>query len=103
MACLFGHKWNGCKCTRCGKIRDEGHAWNGCTCTICGKVRDEGHVWKPTKDACIQVCSLCGRQKSNHQLDEKGCCTICKEAFVPWSDFSRDEWPPAGTRRSMAS
>ena len=25
MACWFGHKWNGCKCTKCGKIRAEGH------------------------------------------------------------------------------
>lgn len=25
MACLFGHKWNGCKCTKCGKVRNEGH------------------------------------------------------------------------------
>ncbi len=92
MACLFGHKWNGCKCTRCGKIRDEGHAWNGCTCTICGKSRDEGHVWKPTKNACVQVCSRCGRQKSNHQLDEKGCCTVCKEVFVPKIAFSKEEF-----------
>ena len=55
ISCLFGHKWNGCKCSRCGKTRDESHAWKGCTCTICGKTRDEGHVWKPTKNACVQV------------------------------------------------
>lgn len=91
MACLFGHKWNGCKCTRCGKTRDEGHNWNGCTCAICGKTRDEGHDWKPTKDKCVQVCSRCGRKKSSHQLDEKGRCTICRESFVPWTAFSKDE------------
>ena len=37
MACLFGHKWDGCRCTKCGKTRDEGHAWDGCVCTACGK------------------------------------------------------------------
>ena len=37
MACLFGHEWNGCKCTKCGKVRDAGHSWNGCICKTCGK------------------------------------------------------------------
>jgi len=37
MACLFGHKWNGCKCARCGKSRDENHDWDGCKCEICEK------------------------------------------------------------------
>lgn len=37
MACLFGHKWNGCKCEKCGKVRDIGHSWNGCVCKTCGK------------------------------------------------------------------
>ena len=22
------HKWNGCQCEKCGKIRDNGHRWN---------------------------------------------------------------------------
>ena len=22
---MLGHKWDGCKCTRCGAKRDEGH------------------------------------------------------------------------------
>ena len=35
MACLFGHKWNGCKCQRCGKTRDEGHRWEGGACLNC--------------------------------------------------------------------
>lgn len=37
MACLFGHEWNGCKCMKCGKVRDAGHSWNGCICKTCGK------------------------------------------------------------------
>ena len=37
MACLFGHKWDGCKCEKCGKVRDVGHSWNGCVCEACGK------------------------------------------------------------------
>jgi hypothetical protein len=37
---IFGHKWNGCQCGRCGKIRDEQHDWNFCKCTICGRLQD---------------------------------------------------------------
>jgi len=37
MACLFGHKWDGCKCTKCGKTRDEEHNWKDRSCTVCGK------------------------------------------------------------------
>lgn len=36
---LFGHKWNGCKCERCTKIRDEQHDWSLCKCTLCGKTQ----------------------------------------------------------------
>lgn len=41
MQCLI-HKWDGCKCSRCGKVRDEQHAWIGCKCSRCGK---EDQVW----------------------------------------------------------
>jgi len=37
MACLLGHKWNGCKCEKCGKTRDMQHKWLGCVCESCGK------------------------------------------------------------------
>jgi len=40
--CLFGHKWNGCKCEKCGKTRDEQHDLNGCKCKRCGA---EKHDW----------------------------------------------------------
>ena len=62
---IASHKWNGCKCKRCGKTRNEGHDWtnlnncikkctrcgeqrethdwDGCTCKKCGKVQDKGH------------------------------------------------------------
>ena len=39
LSCLFGHKYVGCKCERCGKTRDEGHDWDGNRCRICGKTR----------------------------------------------------------------
>lgn len=55
MACLFGHKWEGCKCKKCGETRNEYHEWDGCKCTKCGKTRDEQHTWDGHR------CSCCGK------------------------------------------
>lgn len=50
------HDWNGCKCSICGKTRQDGeHQWQGCKCTICGNKRDSDHVWVGGK------CSVCGK------------------------------------------
>jgi hypothetical protein len=43
LKCLFGHKWNGCKCEKCGETRDKEHNYVAegrylQKCTICGKV-----------------------------------------------------------------
>ena len=92
LKCLFGHVWDGCKCSRCTKVRDEGHdwakdcekcsrcgqkgehVWDGCRCSRCTKVRDEGHDW--AKDC--EKCSRCG-QKGEHVGD--GCrCSVCGKA-----------------------
>lgn len=91
LTCILGfHTWDGCKCTNCGKIRDEGHDWSkdcekcsrcgktrenahtwaGCKCTNCGKTRDEGHNW--SKDC--EKCSICGVTRQNaHQWDGIRC------------------------------
>ena len=100
MGCFFGHKWNGCKCERCGKKRNIGHKyvpvegiclvkcsicgkprstgkhiWNGCKCE-CGATRDEGHDWNGCK------CKKCSKKRDeghnfvpvNESIEE---CTIC--------------------------
>ena len=59
MACLFGHKWNGCKCSKCGKTRNELHSWSGCKCKICDEIRDDSHTWI-NKDNGLASCSVCG-------------------------------------------
>ena len=93
LACLFGHKWNGCKCERCGEIRDEGHDWDlckgkcricgkecpvehdwdGCKCKRCGAWRDEAHLWNGCQ------CTRCGMKRDEgHDWDLcKGKCRIC--------------------------
>jgi hypothetical protein len=80
------HNWNGCRCTKCGKTRDEGHTWSkdcekcsvcgrtrkeahiyhGCKCTLCGMVRDEEHQWEG------DTCRVCGSEKSTAQLWAEG-------------------------------
>ena len=63
ITCLFGHKWNGCKCDRCGEIRDEGHSYTHfqpsatgkCVGTCkCGKQQELEHDWVGGK------CARCG-------------------------------------------
>lgn len=91
LTCILGfHTWDGCKCSKCGKIREtlhnwsndcekcsrcgktreNAHTWNGCKCTNCGKTRDEGHDW--SKDC--EKCSICGVARQNaHQWDGIKC------------------------------
>ena len=80
LKCILGHKWNGCKCERCGETRDQEHRWDGCKCTICGITRDEEHDW----DLCKGVCRICGKtQPIQHEMD--GCrCKRCGKEQHKW-------------------
>ena len=96
LKCLFGHQWNGCKCERYGKTRDEQHDWEGCKCKRCGQVRDEQHdlgadsicnrCWKKIPHECkwepkpsynhLVSCSECTAIKISLDVfteAEKGC------------------------------
>ena len=72
MACFFGHKWNGCKCSRCGTTRNENHLWNGCVCAICGNKNPDvsvNHDWRNDSnyfndEYCI--CKKCGFKKPHN-------------------------------------
>jgi len=91
---IRGHKWNGCKCTSCGKVRNQDHSWSsfdcsrcilcnleraiehewdGCMCRNCRTERDESHDW----DKDCEECSRCKRKRAGaHSWN--GCqCTIC--------------------------
>ena len=98
MACFFGHKWDGCKCSKCGATRDEQHdwdlckgicercgkkqaeqhEWDGCKCSRCGKVRDEQHNW----DGC--KCRKCGktRDEQHHWAGRR--CNRCGKKIYVW-------------------
>lgn len=103
--CLFGHKWDGCKCSKCGKNRDgahdwssncevcaecgktrnDAHDWNGCKCSNCGKTRDEGHDW--SKDC--EKCAKCGIARQDAHT-WNGCkCSKCgktRDEGHEWND-----------------
>ena len=64
MSCFFGHKWDGCKCTKCGTTRDEAHHFvpvpGECLmrCERCGKEKE--HQWENAGKGVL-VCSNCGK------------------------------------------
>jgi hypothetical protein len=81
--CFFSHKWNGCKCERCGNIRDENHKFvgipNKCEekCSICGKTNSIPHKYKLHKGKCEEICETCGDIRTILHKFDKGVCTNC--------------------------
>jgi len=97
---LFGHKWNGCQCSKCGNARNEehqfillkgvciekcdicnkerviGHKWNGCKCSHCDKFRDSHHSWVGCK------CTTCSKIRTiQHKWN--GCkCDMCGKVWA---------------------
>lgn len=76
--CICGkhHKWDGCICTRCGKVKstlETGHDWDGCTCRKCGQINDELHTW----ENC--VCTQCGKKRDQDDPDHAWSFCKCKK------------------------
>ena len=70
MACLFGHKWN------------------GCTCGKCGKTRDKEHNFQPGGEECLFRCTICGKEKTEHGRFVNGFCERCGKPTKTPIDFS---------------
>jgi len=114
---IFGHKWNGCKCEKCGDIIDEGHnwsiikgkciekcfvcgkersvehKWNGCKCEQCGATRDVEHNWSIIKGKCIEKCSVCGKECSvEHKWSGCKCeqCGTTRDVEHKWNNCKCD-------------
>ena len=115
------HKWIGCKCFRvgCEKTRDKGHTFQKwqpglgwrtcCKCSRCGKTRDEAHDWGKNCEECwkcgetrsgahdwrknCEECSKCGKMRSGfHPWVECECGTCGKTASDTLSDCLRSKW-----------
>ena len=76
MVCLFGHKWNGCKCEKCNKTREE------------------GHLFQKTNE-CLSICIVCGRISSNHKMKSGSMksqkCIKCDEEFYAVKCLNNDD------------
>lgn len=113
LLCTIGlHKWEECRCSRCGAQRDTEHSWNGCQCSVCKKVRNEGHEW----ELCYcKICDLenhkwehcrcreCGKDRDKyHLIDSNTCkCEICglyEHAFQPFRCATCDDSYAEGIR-----
>ncbi|HNX13836.1 MAG TPA: hypothetical protein PK854_11275 [Oscillospiraceae bacterium] len=77
---IFGHKWKGCHCVRCGDWRDEEHQYqameNPCEqrCSRCAYVKSE-HIWEGT--GCVKTCKTCGKTEGQHFWQYKGDRVVC--------------------------
>ncbi len=89
LSCILGHTWSGCKCSKCGRTRDEGHDWSkDCEkCSKCGRTRDEGHDWSGCK------CSKCGKTRDEGHDWSKDCekCSKCGRIRVDWHRWNGDQ------------
>ena len=104
LKCKLGfHEWSRCKCSKCGKTRDEEHDWRGCRCSQCGKTRDEGHFWTGCKCAnCIkeqhdwskncELCCRCGETRHGVHDWSTNCkkCSKCGSPSDKGHDWSQD-------------
>ena len=62
MACLFGHKWNRCKCTKCGTVNNKNHNFT-------------------QESVCVDICTICGKSSFHHSIVENK-CTVCGKEYV---------------------
>lgn len=89
LKCVLGmHEWKGCKCTNCGKTRDEGHDWaTDCeNCARCGKSRADSHQWSTD----CEKCAKCGKTRAGAH-SWSGCkCSKCGKTRDEGHDWGQD-------------
>ena len=119
LLCKLGlHKWEGCKCSLCGKSRDERHdwakncekcskcekartnqhVWEGCKCSLCGKSRDEGHDWAKN----CEKCAKCEKARTaQHTWD--GCkCSTCGSTRLEGHRWDNEKCSVCGQTADVA-
>ena len=85
------------------KCKNNEHKWNGCTCVYCGKVRNKNHkfsrqtsssyYWTPGQPATCQICGkTCNHKDQNGvSLGNSNCrCRICGSEVHKF--VTDDEW-----------
>lgn len=71
-----------------------GHRWLGCKCTRCGETRDESHKFQPIAGKCEQKCSVCGKSESLPHQWNGDKCTRCGSS----KGFVDKLWEPVSKR-----
>ena len=105
--CLLGlHRWEGCQCIKCAKVRNEAHdwkddcekcsrcgqmrqnfhSWDGCKCSTCGKIRAENHDWSQD----CEKCSRCGQRRQNAHNWIACKCSVCGKVRDEEHDWTKD-------------
>ena len=79
--CLIHHHWVGCRCERCGHVRDQEHDWATISCRVtcrrCGLI----HALAHDLNGCI--CRVCGAEANDWR--DNGCqrCGKIDPAWPP--------------------
>ena len=79
-----------------GACKLTGHKFVGCKCTRCGKTRDTGHDYKPVANKCKKECSICGNTVEIPHIWKNGTCTRCgaRKKFIEKSlDTFGEKYP----------
>lgn len=81
------HAWQGCKCSKCGKIRAEGHDWaKDCEkCCHCGVERANSH--KGTGCECT-ACCVKKRDKALFDACQNGQLDVVKDMLAKGADVN---------------
>jgi len=51
------------------------HKWNGCKCEKCGKTRSSNHRFVKVDNACIGKCKICGHEQAVNHIYIDGICS----------------------------
>lgn len=76
-----------------------GHKWNCCRCVRCGKVRDANHVYEHVPNSCIARCSVCGKEIEEHKYTHRRCPRCGKMAPDLESALKRKDFPSSEVYR----
>lgn len=113
MACFFGHKWNGCTCSKCGQTRDQDHRWQPVSgkciekCAICGSEKEIPHKFERLETKCAEKCSVCGEERPvPHQFADGRCirCGIERNSLgTPEFVEVSESYPQSGNGAELAT
>ena len=92
----YHHRFNGCKCMRCGETRDEGHSFvkleGKCMqqCSVCGKIEEARHDYVESCPSSIPHFLDTNYLEEGRELDERFTAFKCKNCGQYITDYFND-------------